>query len=208
MGVEKMQSVQDIAKEIVAREGGYVNDPDDPGGATKYGVTIGTMQRLGLDLTKDGRVNVDDVKRLTRAQAEQIFVDHYFHGPRINLLPEALQASVFDMYVNAGANAVKILQRLLLDMGQSLSVDGVIGPKTAAAAQSAAEIAPGHIADAYGIARRNYYYSLADQRPASRKYARRRDGGKGGWILRAEEFISPHYRLTDVQHAKRVATWV
>ena len=40
-----MKSVDEIAAEIVAREGGYVNDPDDPGGATKYGVTIGTMQR-------------------------------------------------------------------------------------------------------------------------------------------------------------------
>ena len=42
-----MQSVSEIAKEIVAREGGFVNDPDDPGGATKYGVTIHTMRRLG-----------------------------------------------------------------------------------------------------------------------------------------------------------------
>ena len=191
-----MQSVQDIAKAIVAREGGFVNDPDDPGGATNHGVTIGTMQRLGLDLTGDGRVSVADVRRLTRAQAEQIFIDHYFHAPRIDLLPPVLQASVFDMYVNAGGNAVKILQRLLNDMGQSVVVDGAIGPQTAAAAQSAAEAAPGHIADAYGIARRNYYYALADARPASRKYAKRRDGGKGGWITRAEEFITPRYHLS------------
>lgn len=39
--------VRRIAEEIVAREGGYVNDPDDPGGATKYGVTLHTMRRLG-----------------------------------------------------------------------------------------------------------------------------------------------------------------
>lgn len=45
-----MQSIEEIAAEIVAREGGYVNDPADPGGATKYGVTIHTMRRLGLDL--------------------------------------------------------------------------------------------------------------------------------------------------------------
>lgn len=203
-----MQSVQEIAKEIVAREGGYVNDPDDPGGATKYGVTIGTMQRLGLDLTRDGKVTAADVRQLTRAQAEEIFIQHYFYGPQINLLPEVLQASVFDMYVNAGGNAVKILQRLLVDMGQAVSVDGAIGPQTAAAAQSAAEAAPNHIADAYGIARRNYYYRLADHRPASRKYARRRDGGKGGWIVRAEEFISPRYHLSAAQHSERVSTWV
>ena len=202
-----MPSVQDIAQEIVAREGGYVNDPDDPGGATKYGVTIHTMKRLGLDLTGDGRVTSADVRRLSRAQAAEIFVDHYFRRPRIDRLPDSLQASVFDMYVNAGANAVRILQRMLVDMGQGVTVDGVIGPQTAAAAHSAARVAPDHIADAYGIARRNYYYALADKRPASRKYARRRDGGKGGWITRAEAFISARFHLTDAQHAQRVAAW-
>jgi lysozyme family protein len=39
-----MLSVRSIAEEIVAREGGYVNDPDDPGGPTKFGVTIHTMR--------------------------------------------------------------------------------------------------------------------------------------------------------------------
>ena len=67
---------------------------------------------------------------------------------------------------------------------------------------------PDHLADAYAIARRNYYYSLADARPASRKFARRRDGGKGGWILRAESFMDTRYRLTEAQHKARVAAWV
>jgi lysozyme family protein len=45
-----MHSVESIAAEIVRREGGFVNDPADPGGATNHGVTIHTMRRLGLDL--------------------------------------------------------------------------------------------------------------------------------------------------------------
>jgi hypothetical protein len=69
------------------------------------------------------------------------------------------------------------------------------------------EAAPGHLSDAYAIARRNYYYRIADARPASRKYARRRNGGKGGWITRAEEFMSPKYHLTEAQHKARVAAW-
>lgn len=202
-----MQSVSEIAREIVAREGGYVNDPDDPGGATKYGVTIHTMRRLGLDLTGDGRVGISDVKALTRAQAEEIFVDHYFNRPRIAELPAVLHATVFDMYVNAGGNAVKILQRLLRQMGQQVSVDGAIGPQTIKATQAATDKAPDHIADAYGIARRNYYFRLADRRPASRKYARTRAGGKGGWIKRAEEFISPRYHMSKAAFQERVAQW-
>ena len=202
-----MQSVSQIAKEIVAREGGFVDDPDDPGGATKHGVTIHTLRRLGLDVTGDGAVDVADVRGLSRAQAQRIFIEHYFERPGIARLPEVLQASVFDMYVNAGNNAVKILQRLLGQMGQAVSVDGVIGPQTLAAARAVARAAPEHIADAYGIARRNYYLRLADRRPASRKFAQRRDGGKGGWIKRAEEFIAPRYHLSEAEFKERVASW-
>lgn len=202
-----MKNVRKIAEEIVAREGGYVNDPDDPGGATKYGVTIGTMRQLGMDLTGDGKVTPADVQRLQQSQAVEIYLKHYYERPGIARLPAAVQASVFDMYVNAGSNAVKILQRLLRRLGWALEDDGQIGPKTRAAAQEADKKLSGGLADAYGIARRDYYYALGDMRPASRKYCQRRDGGKGGWISRAEEFISPALHLTLAQHKSRVAKW-
>ncbi|MBK6467159.1 MAG: peptidoglycan-binding protein [Rhodobacter sp.] len=202
-----MLSVQEIAEEIVAREGGFVNDPDDPGGATNHGVTINTLRRLGIDVNRDTRIDVADVRALTRAQAVEIYVEHYFTRPGLGSLPEVLHASIFDMYVNAGGNAVKVLQRLLTQMGYPCDPDGAVGPQTIRAAQAAHDAAPTHLADAYGIARRNYYYAVADARPASRKYARRRDGGKGGWILRAESFVSPKYHLTEAQHRARVAAW-
>jgi lysozyme family protein len=202
-----MHSVSHIAKEIVAREGGYVNDPDDPGGPTNFGVTLATLKRLGLDVDGSGAINRQDVKQLSAAQAEEIFLKHYFADPGIAGLPEPLQASVFDMYVNAGSNSVKILQRLLNDMGQALVVDGEIGPKTEAATAEVLRLAPMHLVDAYGIARRNYYYRLGDRSRKLRKFARRRDGGKGGWITRAEEFISPRFHLSDAEHADRTATW-
>ena len=202
-----MKRIEAIADAILAREGGFVNDPDDPGGPTKYGITLATLRRLGLDLNRDGKVNIADLSRLSRRKAREIFIRDYFFRPRIDLLPEMLQPSVFDMYVNAGANAVRILQRLLNDMGHRIAIDGLIGPQTARAAQLAAEEAPEHLADAYGIARRNYYYALADRHPALRKFARRRDGGKGGWIRRAEAFISPRYHLSAREHAARVARW-
>jgi len=203
-----MLRVSEIAKDIVAREGGFVNDPDDPGGATNFGVTIHTMRRLGLDLDRDGDVDVEDVRHLTRARAEEIFIDHYFHRPGIAHLPEQIQASVFDMYVNAGSNAVKILQRLLRQMGQDVTVDGTIGPQTIEAAATTLQAAPDHLADAYGIARRNYYFRLADRRPASRKYAVTRAGGKGGWIKRAEDFVAPRFHMNSDEFNERVAQWV
>ena len=202
-----MKTVRQIAEEIVHREGGYVNDPDDPGGATNFGVTIHTMRRLGFDLDGDGDIDVDDVKMLTRHQAVDIFIEHYFNRPRIHQLPDQLHATVFDMYVNAGANAVKILQRLIRQMGYDIDVDGAIGPQTTKLTQEAFNEGPDNFVDAYGVARRNYYFRIADRRPASRKFAQRRDGGKGGWIKRAEEFISPKYHLTDDQFKNRVKLW-
>lgn len=202
-----MQTIQNITEEILRAEGGYVNDPDDPGGATNFGVTIHTMRRLGLDLNEDGQVDTRDVRQLSREQAAEIFEEHYFHRPRINALPEALQASVYDMYVNSGSNAVKILQGLLLDMGYDVARDGVIGPQTIRACFAAFEEAEAFLADAYAIARRDYYYAIADRRPASRKYARRRDGGKGGWIKRAEKFMQPAYHLSLAAHRDRTASW-
>jgi lysozyme family protein len=202
-----MRDVREIAEEIVVREGGFVNDPDDPGGATNFGVTIHTLRRLGLDTDRDGDIDTRDVRALSRAQAVDIFIEHYYRRPGIDRLPEPLRASVFDMQVNAGNNAVRILQRLLREMGQTVEVDGVIGPQTVAAAQAAARAAPEHIADAYGIARRNYYLRLADARPGLRKFARTAAGGKGGWIRRAEEVVAPRYHLSGAEFSERVAQW-
>ena len=202
-----MKRIAAMADAIIAREGGFVNDRDDPGGATRFGVALATLRRLRRDLTGDGKIDVADVRALDRAEARDIFVRDYFFRPQINLLPEEIQESVFDMYVNAGAQAVRLLQRLLNDMGHKVAVDGVIGPQTVRAARLAQDEAAGFFADAYGIARRNYYYQLADRRPKLRKFARRRDGGKGGWITRAEAFVSARYRLSDADHAKRVAAW-
>ena len=156
-----MQSVAEIAEAILDREGGYVNDGD---------------------------VDSADVRRLSKAQAKAIFIENYFHDPKIAALPAVLHATVFDMQVNAGNNAVKILQRLLRKMGLDVSVDGRIGPQTVEAARHAVELAPDHLADAYGIERRNYYYALADRRAASRKYARARAERAAGSSGRRNSF--------------------
>lgn len=203
-----MIDIDHILEEILRREGGYVNDPDDPGGATNHGVTIGTMRRLGIDLNRDGRTTAADVKALTRDEAKQIYLREYFEKPRIDELPEAMQATVLDMNINAGGNSIKILQRMLNAIGEDLSVDGALGPHTIGAVhRAAAKMGGEQLRDAYGIERRNYYFRLADRRPASRKYAKTRAGGKGGWIKRAEEFMSPQYRMTSAQFAARTERW-
>lgn len=96
-----MQHINDIAQEILKAEDGFVNDPDDPGGPTNYGVTLKTLKQLGHDLNQDGRIDIADFKQLSATQVVQIFVQDYFNKPQIDQLPHMLHAPVFDMYVNA-----------------------------------------------------------------------------------------------------------
>ncbi len=112
------------------------------------------------------------------------------------------------MQVNAGGTAIKLLQKLLNAFGEDIVVDGALGPQSITAVERVWAVAPDHLVDAYGIERRNYYYRLADRRPKSRKYARKRNGGKGGWIVRAEEFIAERFHLTEKQHLERTGRWV
>lgn len=206
----RQHTPESIAQAIVGREGGFVNDPDDPGGATKHGVTIYTMRALGIDLDKDGDVDINDVKLLTVNHAVDIFLRHYFRKPKIDMLPDCLQATVFDMQVNAGSNAIKILQRMcnkIKGSGNPIKADGQIGPRTLKKVRLCHNIIGNRIRDAYGAERRNYYFDLAERRPKSRKYVKRIDGGKAGWIKRAEEFMAPRYHLTDDQFKARVVHW-
>ena len=76
-----MKTVRELAIEIVSREGGFVDDPDDPGGMTKYGVTLETLRRLGLDLTGDRATDGADLRHLSRAEAVDIYMEHYFRRP-------------------------------------------------------------------------------------------------------------------------------
>lgn len=111
-------------KYVLAHEGGYVNHPDDPGGATNLGITIGTLsQHLGRKAT------TTDVKNISLTTASAIYRANYWDRARCDDLPSGLDYAVFDFAVNSGVSrAVQTLQKVL-----GVKQDGVIGPKTLAA---------------------------------------------------------------------------
>lgn len=104
----------------LGEEGGYVDDPRDPGGETNWGITKITAMRNSFN-----RAMIS----MTREEAISIYKAEYWDGPRIGKLPGELAFQVFDFGVNhSPAGAVKMLQGML-----GVAVDGVLGPKTSAA---------------------------------------------------------------------------
>jgi lysozyme family protein len=109
-------------------EGGYVDDPSDPGGATNMGVTLATYRQWSDD------PNLGDlqVKDMTLKTARAIYQSLYWNPLRADALPPGVDLSVFDMGVNAGIwSSARLLQQALGFTGDE--VDGSIGPETLAA---------------------------------------------------------------------------
>lgn len=114
---------------ILRHEGGFVDHPQDPGGATNRGVTIGTLRRLGIDKDGDGDSDIVDLRLITEADAVAVFKRFYADAVQADLLPPGLDYAMADFAVNSGpARAAQHLQRIL-----GVTPDGHIGPKTIAA---------------------------------------------------------------------------
>jgi lysozyme family protein len=117
----------EIIEVVLSHEGGYVDDPDDRGGATNFGVTQASFsQYLGKKVSKD------DVKNMTVEDAKGCYKQDFWDPSRAEQLDEDLRAVYFDMVVNHGQrNAVKILQQAANNRNPGgIDVDGLIGPNT------------------------------------------------------------------------------
>ena len=98
---------------VLSEEGGYSNDPNDPGGETNFGIS------------KRAHPNVD-IKNLTQDEAESIYKYLYWDACRCESLPPKLAIIVFDSAVNQGVGtAIKMLQASI-----GTIQDGIVGPAT------------------------------------------------------------------------------
>ena len=110
-----MADVRKLAPFILKWEGGFVNDPDDLGGATNMGVTIGTWKSCGYDKDGDGDIDVDDLHLLTREDVvNRVLKPHYWDRWKADLIQDQSVANILVDWVWAsGAHGIKIPQRLL-----------------------------------------------------------------------------------------------
>lgn len=109
-------------------EGGFVNHPADPGGATNMGITLATLSKhRGRPCT------VADVKNLSRSEAAEIYRASYWGSVRGDDLPSGVDLAVFDFAVNSGqSRAIAALQRAV-----GVADDGHLGPLTIEAVKKA-----------------------------------------------------------------------
>ena len=141
----------EIIEVVLHHEGGYVNDPKDPGGETNFGIA----KRSHPDV---------DIKNLTKDGAKEIYKEHYWDKNKVESLPEQLRHIFFDMCVNQGkSRGVKILQRAATAKGKNLKVDGGLGPKTIAAMD-------GVELDRVRAYRIKYYADLVTRKPDLEKF--------------------------------------
>lgn len=153
---------------LLVHEGGYVNNPRDPGGRTNLGVT----QRVWEEYT--GKPANESVMRsLTVAKVAPVYKSRYWTPLCCDALPPALAHCVFDFGVNAGVSrSAKYLQKLV-----GASVDGQVGPATLRALQAmVTREGLASVVRAFQQSRRTYYHSLSTFDTFGRGWLRRVDG--------------------------------
>lgn len=120
-----------IIEQVIEVEGGYVDNPDDKGGATNLGITQATLsQFLGRAVHKD------EVRELDMATAVKIYKQDYWDRYKADQFPDQLKYVYFDQVVNHGPrNAGRITQKSCVNRRtlEFDEIDGIVGPGTLAA---------------------------------------------------------------------------
>ncbi len=172
--------VKKIIDAVIKREGGYVDHPNDKGGATNMGITIGTLSAwMGRPATKN------EVKALTKEAAYSIYLQNYWAGPGIDRIPVCLETriNIFDAGVMSGPKtAIQRFQKAILAAGVLVETDGVLGPKTYRAALDAE-------AKVGAVALNNHYVRVRLQAVQTRiRQDRTQAVFELGWNTRIEKF--------------------
>ena len=151
-------------------EGGYVNDPDDLGGETNYGVTHATY----ANYRRLKKLPPRSVRLIDQAEVRDIYKSLYWAPAGCDLLPPNLARCHFDWAVNHGVRgATKTLQRTVGAVD-----DGMIGPLTRQSIIGAiAKHGDKALANTYCLLRENWYRHEVQRRPSQRKFLQ-------GWLNR------------------------
>ena len=156
----------------------YTNDRDDPGGPTKFGITLAAARADGLlDVDADGDIDAQDIAALKIEDAAEYVYRAWWLPLRLDKIPHhGVARKVLDICFNVGpVTGAKLLQRSLNKEGATLVEDGKIGIKTLAAIERANPI---HLVDRLRQIQREHYQGLVHRNPRLKKFLK-------GWLNRA-----------------------
>lgn len=156
--MSERREIFDWAHRYVAHwEGGFVDHASDPGGATNWGISLRFLRSARLDLNRDGRIDAADIRGLSKADAAEIYHDHFWRPARCHELPAPLALLHYDCAVNQGlGRAARILQRVV-----GAKRDGIIGPATLKAARAAYDADAAAVLRDYAVRRALHYAGLS-----------------------------------------------
>ena len=169
---------------ILKHEGGYVNHPNDNGGPTNYGLSLRFLVDYPelADFNGDGKVDIQDIKIMTREQAEQIYYELWWRKYRYDQFDDlTIAIKAFDFAINMGANrAHRLLQQAVNDaFNTNLVADGIIGPATVRAINSrSSKDDRQRLINAYSDRAWSFYQSIARNNPSQNVFLK-------GWKNRA-----------------------
>lgn len=165
-----MAKIEPLSKFILSWEGGYVNNPNDKGGATNKGVTIATWRRQGYDKNHDGVIDVNDLRIIDYADARKIMKENYWDRWKADQIgSQALANLLVDWLWSSGVWGIKIPQDML-----GCKADGVVGPKTLRALGSQD---PVKFFNRLKERREQYLLDLVKSRPTQKTFLK-------GWLRR------------------------
>jgi lysozyme family protein len=172
----------DRAMDFVAFwEGGFSDDPKDPGGATKYGISLRFLRSLAPelgDVDGDGDIDADDILALTPDKARELYRAHFWTALDLDYIPAVAALLLFDTAINMGCvRAVKILQETLNLFCHKVDVDGKIGAQTKTAVRRVSTYHNDGFGDRFCLRRMAHYSAIVERNGDLSRFMR-------GWVNR------------------------
>jgi len=158
-------------------EGGYVFDPDDPGGHTFMGITLKTWKKAGYDKTGDGNIDADDLRLITYEEMITGILKPYYWDvwQADHIRNQSIANLLVDWIWCSGPRTIVIVQHIL-----ELKTDGIVGNRTLTAINNYSD--PYELHKLIKAARIYYIDSICEQRPVLSKFKR-------GWKNRIADFV-------------------